>query len=84
MRASAVRAQSVNAVLWNFDCDHKDCERTDATPVVLTRLNRDGELVEKFTYCFCPGHREQLLRLKETKTLPPREWFEEADDDTSG
>ena len=54
MTPSAVRAQSVNAVLWNFDCDHKDCERTDATPVVVTLLNRDGELVEKFTYCFCP------------------------------
>jgi hypothetical protein len=75
MRASAVRAQSVNAVLWNFDCDHKDCERTDATPVVLTRLNRDCELVEKVTYCFCPDHREQLFRLKETRTLPPQEWF---------
>jgi hypothetical protein len=75
MRASAVRAQSVNAVLWNFDCDHKDRERTDATPVVLTRLNRDCELVEKVTYCFCPDHRQQLLRLKETRTLPPQEWF---------
>jgi hypothetical protein len=78
MRSSAVRAQSVNAVLWNFDCDHKDCERTDATPVVITSLNLDDEVAEKRTYRFCPDHREQLLRLKKTRTLPPQEWFEEA------
>jgi hypothetical protein len=45
---------------------------------VFTHRNRDGELVGKFTYCFCPEHREQLFSLKETRTLPPEEWFEEA------
>jgi hypothetical protein len=77
-RASVVRTQSATAVFYNFDCDHKDCGRTDATPVVFTHRNRDGELVGKFTYCFCPEHREQLFSLKETRTLPPEEWFEEA------
>jgi hypothetical protein len=65
----------VNAVSYNFDCDHKDCERTDAAPVVFTCRNRDDELVGKYTYCFCPEHRKQLLSLKKTRTLPPEEWF---------
>jgi hypothetical protein len=57
-------------------CDHKDCERTDTTPVELTLLTRDREVVETRTYHFCPDHSRQLLRLKTSRTLPPEEWFE--------
>ena len=59
------------------NCDHKDCERTDASPVEL-RLLRDGEVIETSTYHFCPEHKRQLFRLKKSRTLPPAEWFEEA------
>jgi hypothetical protein len=63
----------VNAAI----CDHKDCERTDATPVYFTHRSRDGEVLDTFTYYFCPDHRMQLLELKESRTLPPEEWFGE-------
>jgi hypothetical protein len=56
-------------------CQHKDCERTDATPVELM-LYRRGELVDERTYYFCRGHREELHGLKTTPTLPPAEWLE--------
>ena len=60
-------------------CDHKDCERTDASPIELELMSRDGELLETVTYHFCPEHREQLLRLEMSRTLPPEEWFGEAE-----
>lgn len=65
-----VRAESVTAA----NCAHKDCERTDVSPLEL-RLMREGELIETRTYQFCPDHRRQLLGLKESRTLPPAEWF---------
>jgi hypothetical protein len=60
----------VNAVI----CDHKDCERTDATRVDFEHWSKDGEFLDKLTYYFCPDHRKQLLELKESRTLPPEEW----------
>jgi hypothetical protein len=63
----------VNAVI----CDHKDCERTDATPLELELYSRDKELIDTRTFHFCPQHRAQLFALEETKTLPPAEWFGE-------
>ena len=39
----------------------------------------DEKLLDTHTFYFCPDHREQLFRLKETKTLPPAEWFAETD-----
>jgi len=59
-------------------CDHKDCESTDASPVELRRFNRDNVFVEAWTYHFSPEQRRQLLSLKTSRTLPPAEWFEEA------
>ena len=56
-------------------CDHKDCERTDATPVYMTLRSREGEVKDKRTYHFCPEHRDQLSALEWTKTLPPEDWF---------
>jgi hypothetical protein len=56
-------------------CDHKDCERTDASPLEMHLFSRDGELIETYTFQFCLEHREQLLSIEESKTLPPREWF---------
>ena len=49
-------------------CDHKDCERTDATPVYSTLLSRDGEVLDTYTYYLSPDHRMQLLQLKESRT----------------
>jgi transposase len=56
-------------------CEHKDCERTDATPVEVM-LYRRGELVDERTYHFCREHREALHALETTPTLPPAEWLE--------
>lgn len=56
-------------------CEHKDCERTDATPVYMTLRSREGEVKDKRTYHFCPEHREQLFALEESRTLPPEDWF---------
>ena len=66
----------------NVICDHKDCDRTDATPVEFMHYSRDEEFLGAHTLHFCPEHRMRLLELKETKTLPPAEWFEQRD--TSG
>ncbi len=58
-------------------CQHKDCERTDATPVEFKRYNPDEtELLDERTYHFCLEHRDALFALECTKTLPPAEWFE--------
>ena len=56
-------------------CEHKDCERTDATPLYSTLRSRDGEVLETFTYHFCPEHRNLLFSLEWTPTLPPEDWF---------
>jgi hypothetical protein len=52
-------------------CEHKDCERTDASPVEFM-LYRRGELVDQRTFYFCLEHRKALHALKTTPTLPPR------------
>jgi hypothetical protein len=56
-------------------CAHKDCERTDATPLELRHFSRDGELIETRIFQFCLDHRRQLYAVKESRTLPPAEWF---------
>jgi hypothetical protein len=61
-------------------CQHKDCERTDATPVEFM-LYRRGELVDERTFHLCLEHRKALHALKTTPTLPPAEWLEGADPD---
>ena len=65
----------MNAVL----CQQKDCERTDATPVYMTIRSPEGEVQDKRTFHFCRDHREQLLALDGVPTLPPAEWFGEAE-----
>ena len=56
-------------------CDHKDCERTDATPFVFTSRSREGEFLGRSTFYFCREHGDQLAALEWTKTLPPEDWF---------
>lgn len=56
-------------------CAHKDCERTDATPVELRHVSRDGELIETRIYQSCLDHTRQLDAVKESRTLPPAESF---------
>jgi hypothetical protein len=59
----------VNAAI----CDHKDCERTDATPVHFEHWSRDGEVLDdSFTYYFCLDHRLQLHELKRAGRCRPR------------
>jgi hypothetical protein len=64
----------VNGVL----CEHKDCERMDASPVEFTHYSPRGELLDEYTYYFCLKHRKALYALESTPTLPPAEWFEDA------
>ena len=66
-----IPSQSVNAAI----CDHKDCERTDASPLELTLMSRERDVLETSTYYFCPEHRDQLFQLEESRTLPPEEWL---------
>jgi hypothetical protein len=61
-------------------CQHKDCERTDATPIVSTLYSRDLEFLDERTYYFCREHREQLHTMKGSSTLPPAEWLEPIED----
>ena len=60
-------------------CEHKDCERTDATPLEFRHYDQDGEFLDASRWHFCPEHKRQLFALEETKTLPPAEWFGEAE-----
>jgi hypothetical protein len=56
-------------------CAHKDCKRTDASPLELLRFSREGELLEVRTFQFCDDYRMQLYAVKESRTLPPADWF---------
>jgi hypothetical protein len=61
----------VNATI----CAHKDCKRTDARPIEMTRYSKHCEFIETRTYQFCPDHVEQLFSIKQSKWLPPADWF---------
>ena len=56
-------------------CDHKDCERTDTSPLELLSFSREGELTQVRTYQFCEEHKLELYGVKGSRTLPPEEWF---------
>jgi hypothetical protein len=58
-------------------CQHKDCKRTDATPIVQTLYSENLEFKDERTYYFCREHREQLHSLKGSSTLPPVEWLDD-------
>jgi hypothetical protein len=58
-------------------CRHKDCERTDAHPLLFTDHSRDGQVKGRFTLYFCDEHRDALFALETTPSLPPAEWFED-------
>ena len=56
-------------------CAHKDCKRTDAESLELLHFSREGVLLEVRTFQFCHEHKMQLYGVKESRTLPPADWF---------